>query len=237
MVIITGATGGIGKFLVQKVVSSGMLCCAIIRDINKTNEFILDTNISNLYFANYQYNSFIELLADDDKSKINYVSLVLNAFDISPIKMSAELTKDDITRNIEFNIVRQIETIIKAFNLSQHLGVSLRIVYLDSGAAYSPISGWGLYCAGKAYAGMFLKVFSQENEVPLVLYDPGVVDTKMQETIRNATSHEFPLVDTFRNYQSSSQLNSPKKIAEDIYKRYLINWTAVELCEHFAKIT
>ena len=219
----------------SRVVSAGKICCAVVRDVNKSHEIHLDTDASNLFMTDYHFNSFIELLFDANQSKIPCVTLVLNAFDISPIKMAAELTKDEVHKNLEFNIEKQIEIIVKAWELSRHVDAPLRIINLDSGAAYHPISGWSMYCAGKAYINMFLKVFSKENKIPLVLYDPGVVDTKMQETIRSSNAQDFPLVETFRNYQTSKQLHSPKEIAEDILERYLLNWTALETRECFAK--
>ena len=94
-----------------------------------------------------------------------------------------------------------------------------------------------MYCAGKAYINMFLRVFSKENEVPVVLYDPGVVDTKMQEIIRNSSVHDFPQVETFKNFHSSHRLNSPNDVAEDIWERYLLKWTANELRECYGDKT
>lgn len=237
MVIITGASGGIGNALAQKVVLSGQICCAVIRDVNKPNTALLRSEISNLFVVDYRLNSFIGLLPDTVEPQISHVTLVLNAFDIYPIKKASELIMEEVRKNIEFNIAKQIEITTKAFELSRYVNVPFKIVYLDSGAAYQPISGWSMYCAGKAYMGMFLRVFSQENDIPLVLYDPGVVDTKMQEAIRNSDKQHFPLVEKFINFHLSKQLHSTSEIAEDIWGRYLQNWNAAELREHFADRT
>ena len=234
MVIITGATGGIAKPLAEKIILSEMACCAVVRNVERLNKSTFSLCSSKLTITDYQIDSFIKLLSGIDKSQILNIILVLNAFDIHPIKMAEKLTSGDITKNVEFNIIKQIEIVNKAWELAAHTATPLRIVNLDSGAAYRPISGWSMYCAGKAYINMFLKVFSQENEVPLVLYDPGIVNTKMQEEIRSTNIQDFPSVEVFRNYYLSKKLNSPIDVAEDILTRYIIDWTAVELCEGYA---
>ena len=80
---------------------------------------------------------------------------------------------------------------------------------------------------------MFLKVFAKENRIPVVLYDPGVIDTKMQETIRSSDKQDFPLLDTFVKYKTSNELNSPEEVANSIFERYVLDWTAAELRESF----
>ena len=238
MVFVTGVTSGIGRSLVQKILSVGMECCAIVRDIDKAQQVFSETENRNFVITNYEINSFMETVSEainlsDTQSKISEIILILNAFDISPIKMAKEFTKEEVNKNINFNIAKQIDIAIKVLEFSHSLNIPLKIINLDSGAAYQPISGWSLYCAGKAYLNMFLRVFSQENNVPLVLYEPGVVDTKMQECIRNSSEANFPMVEKFRNYHSSGQLNSPDAVAQDIFDRYLLKWTANNLRESF----
>ena len=233
MVIITGATNGIGKAITQRVLASGQVCYAVVRDVAKMREMFSNVDLSNLFVTDYHCKSFHENMPLYYKTDASHAVLVLNAFDISPIKMAVELTTEDISKNIDFNIAKQIETVLKAWEFARYQNVSLKIVSIDSGAAYRPICGWSMYCAGKAYINMFLKVFSKENEIPIVLYDPGVVDTNMQETIRSSDIHDFPLVETFKNYHSLHQLNSPADVAEDIWERYLSKWTAKEFCERF----
>lgn len=234
MVIITGATGGIGAALTRKVLLSGKPCFAVVRNANKLGNALSGLDRSKLFVVDYQLNSFAEALSGATPPQISQIALVLSAFDISPIKRAAELTKEEIRKNIEFNIAEQIEITIKALEFSISVDCPLRIINLDSGAAYRPISGWSMYCAGKAYMNMFLKVFSQENGISLALYDPGVVDTKMQETIRAADQRHFPSVEKFIDLHLSNRLHSPDEVAEDILKRYLLNQNAIEVQGRFA---
>lgn len=233
MVIITGANRGIGEALTQKVLLSGMACCAVVRDQRKYLESLEKKQLEKLFVTDYQLDFFVEGVIKIDQIPLSFITLVLNAFDISPIKRITELSQAEIMRNIDFNITKQIEILRKAWELSQATEAPLRIVSLDSGAAYKPVSGWSLYCAGKAYLDMFLRVFAKETEAPVVLYDPGVVDTNMQEFIRSKTKHDFPQVDVFQQYYHEKQLHAPEAVAQNILDRYILSWSAKTMAEKY----
>jgi benzil reductase ((S)-benzoin forming) len=82
---------------------------------------------------------------------------------------------------------------------------------------------------------MYLKGLQLEEEIEVVSYDPGVVDTNMQALIRSTDKDKFQFVQKFEDYYKNGSLNSPQKVAEDIWKRYLIDWSAVEFTERYQK--
>lgn len=60
-----------------------------------------------------------------------------------------------------------------------------RVVNVSSGAAVSVVQGWSVYGAAKAAVNQFTRSLAvEEPEVTAIAFDPGVVDTAMQETIR-----------------------------------------------------
>lgn len=233
---ITGATGGIGLPLTKKVLEANDICCALVRNAGKLFDMLGRPYSSTLLFSDYA------LRADDDSLILDNLqlekahgkwSLVLNAFDILPIQQISRITLQEAEKNIHFNVQTQVCLILQLVQHAQAKEKELHIVLINSGAAFRPIEGWGMYCAGKAYLTMFLKVLAQESHLPIVLYDPGVVDTGMQAHIRQSTEEDFPAVQQFRTYQSESKLASPDAVAEDIFHRYLQQWTAKEICEKF----
>ena len=51
----------------------------------------------------------------------------------------------------------------------------------------------------------------------LSLISPGVVDTSMQDQIRNTKKENFPIVEKFIDYYNNSILESPEYIAKKLY--------------------
>ncbi|MBK1734575.1 short-chain dehydrogenase [Halorhodospira abdelmalekii] len=92
-----------------------------------------------------------------------------------------------------------------------------RILQISSGAAHRPVAGWGAYCASKAALFMIYETLRDELRPHGVLVGsvrPGVVDTPMQELIRQQTSEQFPEVERFIKLKERGQLHAPEKAAD-----------------------
>lgn len=91
-----------------------------------------------------------------------------------------------------------------------------RVLHVSTGAAHSPLAGWGAYCVSKAALYMAYRVWREELAGSGVLIGslrPGVVDTPMQAYIREQDETRFPLVKRFRQLKSEGQLRSPQEVA------------------------
>lgn len=230
MVIITGANGGIGYELLIKALEAKQLCMAVTRDKNQLNNRFSQQD-SKFVLANY-FEYMDQIKATIAIQPVDQIQLVLNAFDILPIKKAAKLSSVEIQNNINFNIITQLEIITQIVELSKLNNIVLSIIQISSGAAYRAIEGWSLYCAGKAYLNMFLQTICKEEAIQLVLYDPGVVDTEMQRKIRMSNVDDFEWVLMFQSYKKDKVLHLPKDVAHDILQRYILKWTATNLQEN-----
>jgi len=100
----------------------------------------------------------------------------------------------------------------------------LRIVNISSGAAHSPFAGLGDYSATKAallLAGRTLAAeFEQAGRTPrdaaVFSYEPGLVDTAMQDQARAASPDVFPAHGAFEEFAAKGMLNSPAAVVGDI---------------------
>lgn len=64
-------------------------------------------------------------------------------------------------------------------------GARLKIIHISTGASTRPIAGWGVYGMTKAAAALGWKTFAAERAyVSLSIIDPGVIDTAMQQQLR-----------------------------------------------------
>ena len=232
LLIVTGATGGIGSALMLTALQHQCRCCAVVRNEAKLSQMISDQQSNLLMVLPYAPPSTkkFKLLLN----QVCSVTLVSCAFQIHPISHIVNFGDQEIADNIYDNLTIFVQLVSRIALLCKQKSLPLNIVNLDSGAAYRAIDGWSLYSAGKAYTDMFLQTLAVEEPwVSVVLYDPGVVDTGMQEAIRNTEQNQFSQVQIFRDYYANNLLHSPQIVAADIYRRYVQTWCAEGLREKF----
>jgi len=105
--------------------------------------------------------------------------------------------------------------------LSKHLETVKRIINISSGAAKFPYYGWSSYCTGKAGIDMFTQCIATEQQkqkypVEIMSVAPGIIDTQMQETIRNTPEEKFIHKKKFIEYKEKGHLKSPSDAGKSI---------------------
>ncbi len=236
-VIISGATGGIGKELSQKCISSNDVqkCILLYKDESKFKDCFSEsiTNKIHSQYYNMEKDFYVELALLD--GKYTNIRLVLNAFTIQPIERIESLDMKDVVKNININILSQINLINSVLKEVKRLNLNLSVINLNSGAAYKPLKAWSLYSGAKAYINMYLKTLLEEENIQVVSYDPGVVNTPMQKVIRDTDINIFEQAEIFRNYHKNNMLNTPQQVAEDIFSKYILDWKALNFEERFSR--
>ena len=103
-----------------------------------------------------------------------------------------------------------LERFIKTYPTEKKL-----ILNISSGAANKAIASWSTYCATKSALDSLTAVIDEEKHqnLKILSISPGVVDTNMQEEIRNSDPKNFPLHQNFVDYYSKNELISPKLVA------------------------
>lgn len=95
-----------------------------------------------------------------------------------------------------------------------------RILHISSGAAHHAIEGWGSYCTSKAALHMIykmLKVELRKENIIIGSVKPGIVDTAMQDLIREAYSHEMPHLKKFHDLYTKKELEPTERVAKFLY--------------------
>jgi NAD(P)-dependent dehydrogenase (short-subunit alcohol dehydrogenase family) len=97
-------------------------------------------------------------------------------------------------------------------------------MHISSGAAHKSIAGWGAYCVSKAALYRMwacLKEELQAHQIDIASVRPGVVDTEMQNTIRQATHPAFVQRPYFENLKATNQLISAEEVAHYIFTLFV----------------
>lgn len=213
-VFITGTGSGIGKTLAESFLKKGIRVTGISR--NKT--------IDHKLFEFIQADLTNELVRDQfsfPQSDDNDVVLINNAGTLGTIGPFLELSKEDIRRtfrlNVEALMVLSME-FINSFHKKKRT-----LIHIGSGAANRSIKGWSNYCASKAAVHHFnqvlndeLNYFGQSEKIRSIVVSPGVVDTPMQEKIRNTDVQKFPDVKSFIELKETNNLVPPEEVSHKI---------------------
>jgi len=94
-----------------------------------------------------------------------------------------------------------------------------RIVNISSGSATRPSAGWTAYSAAKSAVVQLTRSLALEVEgtgVTACAFNPGAMDTDMQERIRRTASSDFPRADEYRDAAREGRLIDPKAPARAI---------------------
>ena len=237
-VIITGASKGLGRSLVRTIIDKDKALVLIARDKKELvrlkheleNKFAQKILIYPFDLNNYDKVGELmkNILSEFNQSNDCKITFINNAGSIHPIKTINQLAEEDIKSNLTVNILSPIFIISKLIEFASQNEKELKIINISSGAYKQPINSWALYCTSKAATQMYLEVALSENNsnssIKILSIDPGVMDTGMQESIRNAESKGFDKKDNFINLYRDNKLRSPNSVAKIIKENFIDDW-------------
>lgn len=153
---------------------------------------------------------FCQALADKAASLGRLDCAVLNAAQVEPIGGLETLDETEWARCLELNLT-------SVFRIAKRLLPALRrsggrLITIGTGAATQPIPSWSGYCVSKAGLLMLTRVIAAETpEITSFSFAPGVVNTVMQQTIREHKDvMPSQLGDYFSSLHVSGQLEPPE---------------------------
>lgn len=222
MIILTGCSSGLGKSLFDLLSNTNeQLLCITRRRLNKYEK-------GNIKFLTQ------DLVALDDdflnklkKEVINCrdesVIFINNAGVVDPVNDIGELDNELFKQSINVNFTSPSLIINAICNEIIKQGKKIFILNISSGAAIHPLSGWASYCSTKAAMKMFLDCLQLQNPtmVEVKHFDPGVMDTQMQEKIRTSN---FLRKDEFISLKEEGRLRKCSDVAIQIVTDFLNKW-------------
>jgi benzil reductase ((S)-benzoin forming) len=223
--IITGASKGLGRAITLGLLGGDAHVVAISRthDAQLARHAVengytlqqIQCDLANPTAVQRLSEPFMPSLPADAK---RYV-LINNAGAVNPIgKTDALHSAAAITAAFALNVTSVMALTAAFLRRTADMGVERRILNISSGAGRSAVPGWGVYCATKAALDRYSEVVAAEQHAHtrIASLAPGVIDTDMQQTIRDSESTNFPNVEKFRSLYAQGQLSSPVDTAARI---------------------
>ena len=220
--IVTGTTSGIGLEIANQLLEAGHTVYGIARKENgiehhRYNHYLLD--LTETPKLTHMMNEIIK----EASSGASSFTLINNAGTIEPIGMAGEINSILIAKSIAVNLTAPMVLTGAFINELTTKDVPKKVVQISSGAGRNALGGWSSYCAGKAGLDRFTEAVNLEesnkpNGVRLVSIAPGIIDTNMQNTIRQSSESAFPSVERFKEYKESGQLSNAKDVAEKLIR-------------------
>lgn len=213
--ILTGITRGLGKSLSKELTKNDYVKDKKVFISRQSPVVSVDPFIEYLNIdLSEEKIDFSKIILAEDTERVVFIN---NASVIEPIIKTLDISLKDIDVPININFKAP-------FRLAQHLaleakriGAYLSIINITTGAASRPIKGWLAYCTSKAAIKMAFDVLVEENEnIDVIHYDPGVMDTDMQTIIRSSSKDKMPDVELFQSFKQEEKLKSPDEVAQRI---------------------
>lgn len=219
--IVTGASQGLGLALAQGLIAPNTHLITLSRTPNQgltdqaANAGCTLQQVAVDLSDPAQFERLVQPVITALPRTAKHYFLFNNAGVVEPIGLAPALDNlVAISHAYALNVASVIALTAVFLQTTAPLAADHRIVNISSGAGRKPMPGWGVYCATKAALDMYTQVLQSENHnVRVVSLAPGVLDTGMQNTIRQTNTDDFPAVEHFVQLHETGQLATPQVIA------------------------
>ena len=216
--IVTGTGSGIGKAIAKQLISNPE---NDIIGISRKNEIQAD----NFKFWNIDLRSINEVkkIVLPENNGYQCVSLINNAGIIGEINTLDKIAIDSIETTIEVNYTSPMILSTLFVQKYQNENCLKTIINISSGASSSPYKSWANYCSSKAAIEMFSRCLAEEQkDMPFLIHSyaiaPGVVNTAMQEYIRETNIENFSMLPKFVELYRENRLYKPEDVANELIR-------------------
>ncbi len=222
--IIFGTSQGIGKAIFEHALKFDEKSDFVTLNIKKekaVNPGIeqIEINLSKIITPE----KLSKLFGFFAKKVYKNIYLINNASTINPIMPIGFPLPREVAESFNVNLVNYAVIINEFIKRTGKLKkTNKKILNISSGAAVSANYGLACYCSTKAALEMLSRCIFKEqlvlNQVKILAFRPGVVDTGMQAKMRSAKSSNFTNVEEYKKLFMQGKLLDPKEVAQKIFK-------------------
>lgn len=217
LAIITGTSRGLGKSFAKYFLANDYRVIGLSRsggDINHNSFSDLICDLSNIESVEH---AFAKIKSGVRFDEFEEIILINNAGQLGPIAPIGKADVEMAFQNISVNVSGLIAFTGLFVKDTQELNSKKYIMHISSGAAQNAYFGWSAYCSSKAAVEMFNSCLAVEQEgqdfpVKTIAFAPGVLDTSMQEQIRNTDEKNFIHKQKFVDLKENNELLKPDEV-------------------------
>lgn len=219
VVWISGASSGIGRALAESVPWPGARVIGISRRPPGTGEH-LAADLADPASWPVVGDSFRSVLSSFAGERVVFMHA---AGSVEPLGFAADADPAAYTAGVLLNSA-STQVLGQAFlaAAAAHPAPRRDLVMLSSGAARSVYPGWAAYGAAKAGMDQWVRNAGAEQDirggVQVLAVAPGVVDTAMQDRLRDAGEADFPHRPKFVELHETGRLSEPAEVAARIWR-------------------
>lgn len=231
--IITGASRGLGEGIALELIEENHhLICISRTESQKVKQQTREKGCGYSFIAfdlgfsheipQLAARIFEQIPADEAVG----VYLVNNAGVVQPVGRAELCNPEEVEHHLHLNLLTPMLLISAFIHHTLKWPVQKRILSISSGAAVNAYWGWSCYCTGKAGMDMFTKCVALEQNdseypVELMAVAPGIIDTNMQEVLRNTTDDQFIMRSKFVELKQNNLLIEPQVAGQKMAKLLL----------------
>jgi benzil reductase ((S)-benzoin forming) len=224
LAIVTGSSAGIGLALTRTLLKEGWRVVGLSRrdaPVDATEYEHLTTDLSDAEeLRTTVAPRLITVLREPGWQR---VALVNNAAVVGALSWLCDIDPHELIRMFGVNAAAPM-FLMGLVTEHSPATVPLRIVNVSSAAAHTPFPGLADYnatkaalrLAGRTLAAEFEHAGRTPRDAAVLSYEPGLVDTAMQDRARDTDPAEFPAHDAFREFADQGLLNPPAAVVGGI---------------------
>jgi benzil reductase ((S)-benzoin forming) len=229
VVIVTGASKGLGAALVEQLLSPDRRVIGISRSVNEALAITardkgawLDWYLQDLSDIDATDAMASSICAGLPRDATRYV-LINNAALMGPVGAVSKIDAAEVVATMNVNVSAAIVLTARFLAATDDLEVDRRVLNISSGSGRRPMDGNGVYSATKAALDMFSRCMKAEQDLRpigrrarVVSLAPGVIETDMQVYARSRDPALFPQTAFFVKMKEDGILAAPADAARKI---------------------
>ena len=223
--LVTGASKGLGLAICNLLCEKGYTVIGVARESIELRE--LEKNLkkqspkSAVYACDFaskqQTNDLISSIIGDYEV---IDGVVHNVGVIEPIKPLSSTEISDWANLLQINLI-SVQHLTSGIYCLMKNSDRCRVTTISSGAAVNSLHSWSAYCVSKAGLDMWTRCLAEEGKsdnISAISVAPGIVDTGMQQDIRNSNPNDFPMHQRFVDFKEHGDLVAPEIVASQLFE-------------------
>ncbi|ANZ76100.1 BA75_02627T0 [Komagataella pastoris] len=241
VIILTGASRGIGLAIAHKVLKDpSTKLVAVARSKDKLDSLVNEyssRDILPIAADLAEPNSADIIIKKTIETYGSIDCLILNAGKLDPVGPIAKADVPGYKQLFDVNFFSIVDLVSKSVEFLRK--TKGNVIFVSSGASVTSYDGWAAYGASKAALNHFSQSLdSEESDISSISIAPGVVDTQMQEDIRNVFGQNMK-PDAHKRFTDLKEENKlhPPEVPAAVYANLALKGIPTDLSGKYLRFT